>query len=72
MHNTRTKEIRFDIVDTEYSYNAIISEGNLNAFEAIVHPAYLCMKNTNQSWPNLRRLLEELKKLGSFKGYTQY
>jgi hypothetical protein len=34
----------FDIVDMEYPYNAIIGRGTLNAFEAILHPAYLCMK----------------------------
>jgi hypothetical protein len=28
----------------EYPYNAIICRGTLNAFEAILHPAYLCMK----------------------------
>jgi hypothetical protein len=28
----------------EYPYNAIIGRGTLNAFEAILHPAYLCMK----------------------------
>jgi hypothetical protein len=28
----------------EYPYNAIIGRGTLNAFEAILHPTYLCMK----------------------------
>jgi hypothetical protein len=28
----------------EYPYNAIIGRGTLNAFEAILHPAYLCIK----------------------------
>jgi hypothetical protein len=28
----------------DYPYNAIIGRGTLNAFEAILHPAYLCMK----------------------------
>jgi hypothetical protein len=28
----------------EYPYNAIIGRGKLNAFEAILHLAYLCMK----------------------------
>jgi hypothetical protein len=41
VHNTRTEQIIFDIVDMEYPYNAIISRGTLNAFEAILHPAYL-------------------------------
>jgi hypothetical protein len=44
VHNTRTKQVVFDIVDMEYPYNAIICRGTLNAFEAILHPAYLCMK----------------------------
>jgi hypothetical protein len=44
VHNTRTERVVFDIVDMEYPYNAIIGRGTLNAFEAILHPAYLCMK----------------------------
>jgi hypothetical protein len=44
VHNTRTKQVVFDIVDMEYSYNAIIGRGTLNAFEEILHLAYLCMK----------------------------
>jgi hypothetical protein len=44
MHNTRTKQDVFDIVDMDYPYNAIIRRGTLNAFEAILHPTYLCMK----------------------------
>jgi hypothetical protein len=44
VHNTRTEQVVFDIVDMEYSYNAIICRGTLNAFEAILHPVYLCMK----------------------------
>jgi hypothetical protein len=44
VHNTRTEHVVFDIVDMEYPYNAIIGHGTLNAFEAILHPAYLCMK----------------------------
>jgi hypothetical protein len=44
VHNTRTEHVVFDIVDMEYPYNAIIGQGTLNAFEAILHPAYLCMK----------------------------
>jgi hypothetical protein len=38
------EQVVFDIVDMEYPYNAIIGRGTLNAFEAILHPAYLCMK----------------------------
>jgi hypothetical protein len=44
VHNTRTEQVVFDIVDVEYPYNAIIGRGTLNAFEAILHLAYLCMK----------------------------
>jgi hypothetical protein len=44
VHNTRTEQVIFDIVDMEYPYNAIIGRGTLNAYEAILHPAYLCMK----------------------------
>jgi hypothetical protein len=44
VHNTRSKQVVFDIADMEYPYNAIIGRGMLNAFEAILHPAYLCMK----------------------------
>jgi hypothetical protein len=44
VHNTRTEQVVFDIVDMEYPYNAIIGRGTLNAFEAILHPAYLCIK----------------------------
>jgi hypothetical protein len=41
----------FDIVDMEYPYNAIIGRGTLNAFEAILHPAYLCMKIPSKQGP---------------------
>jgi hypothetical protein len=44
IHNTRTKQVVFDIVDMEYPYNVIIGRGTLNAFEVVLHPAYLCMK----------------------------
>jgi hypothetical protein len=44
VHNTRTEQVVFDIVDMEYLYNTIIGRGTLNAFKAILHPAYLCMK----------------------------
>jgi hypothetical protein len=44
VHNTRTEHVVFDIVDMDYPYNAIIGRGTLNAFEAILHPTYLCMK----------------------------
>jgi hypothetical protein len=44
VNNTRTRQVVFDIVNMEYPYNAIIGRGTLNAFEAILHPTYLCMK----------------------------
>jgi hypothetical protein len=44
VHNTRTEQVVFDIVDMDYPYNAIIGRETLNAFEAILHPAYLSMK----------------------------
>jgi hypothetical protein len=51
VNNTRTEQIVFDIVDMEYPYNAIIGRGTLNAFEAILHPAYLCMKIPSDQGP---------------------
>jgi hypothetical protein len=44
IHNTRTEQVVFDIVDMEYPYNTIIGRGTLNAFKAILHLAYLCVK----------------------------
>jgi hypothetical protein len=35
----------------EYPYNAIIGRGTLNAFEAILHPAYICMKIPSEQGP---------------------
>jgi hypothetical protein len=35
----------------EYPYNAIIGRGTFNAFEAILHPAYLCMKLPSEQGP---------------------
>jgi hypothetical protein len=51
VHNTRTEQVIFDIVDTEYPYNAIIGRGTLNAFEEILHLAYLCMKIPSEQGP---------------------
>jgi hypothetical protein len=51
VHNTRTEQVVFDIVDMEYPYNAIIGRGTLNAFETIPHPAYLCMKIPSDKGP---------------------
>jgi hypothetical protein len=51
VHNTRTEHVIFDIVDMEYPYNAIIGRGTLNAFDAILHPTYLCMKIPSEQGP---------------------
>jgi hypothetical protein len=51
VHNTRSGQVDFDIVDMEYPYNAIIGRETLNAFEAILHPAYLCMKIPSEQGP---------------------
>jgi hypothetical protein len=51
VHNTRSGQVVFDIVDMEYRYNAIIGRGTLNAFETILHPAYLCMKIPSEQGP---------------------
>jgi hypothetical protein len=51
VHNTRTEQVVFDIVDMEYPHNTIIGRGTLNAFEAILHLAYLCMKIPSEQGP---------------------
>jgi hypothetical protein len=51
VHNTRIEQVVFGIVDMDYPYNAIIGRGTLNAFEAILHPAYLCMKIPSNQGP---------------------
>jgi hypothetical protein len=51
VHNTRTEQVLFDIVDMEYHYNAIIGRGTLNVFKAILHPAYLCMNIPSDQGP---------------------
>jgi hypothetical protein len=51
VHNTRTEHVVFDIVDMEYPYNAIIGRESLNVFEAILHPAYLCMNIPSEQGP---------------------
>ena len=51
VHNIRTEQVVFDIVDMEYPYNAIIGRGTLNAFEAILHLAYLCMNIPSEQGP---------------------
>ena len=39
------------VLGMEYPYNAIVGRGTLNAFEAILHPAYLCMKIPSEQGP---------------------
>jgi hypothetical protein len=51
IHNTRSEQVVFDMVDMEYPYNAIIGRGTLNGFKAILHPAYLCMKIPSEQGP---------------------
>jgi hypothetical protein len=51
VHNTRSEQVIFDIVDMDYPHNAIIGRGTLNAFEAILHLAYLCMKIPSEQGP---------------------
>jgi hypothetical protein len=51
VHNTRTEQVFFDNVDMEYPYNAIIGRGTLNAFEAILNPAYLYIKIPSDQGP---------------------
>jgi hypothetical protein len=51
VHNTRTEQVVFDIVDMEYPYNATIGRGTFNAFEATLHPGYLCMKIPSDQGP---------------------
>ena len=42
--NARSEQVTFDIVDMLYPYNAIMSRGSINKFEAAIHGLYLCMK----------------------------
>jgi hypothetical protein len=51
VHNKKTEQVVFDIVDMEYPYNAIFGRGTLNAFEAILHSTYLCMKIPSKQGP---------------------
>jgi hypothetical protein len=51
VHNTRIEQVVFDIIDIKYPYNTIIGRGTFNAFEAILHPAYLCMKIPSEQGP---------------------
>jgi hypothetical protein len=71
VHNTRIEQVVFDIVDMEYPYNAIIGRGTMNAFEAIRHPTYLCMKIPSDQGPitahGTKRLPGELKGTGQIR-----
>jgi hypothetical protein len=71
VHNTRIEQVVFKIVDMDYPYNAIIGRGTLNAFEAIFHPAYLCMKIPSDQGSSLclgvKRLLEGPKGTGQIQ-----
>jgi hypothetical protein len=69
VHNTRSEQVVFDIVDMEYPYNAIIGRGTLNAFEAIIHPAYLCMKIPSEQGPIVFMGVKKLQ--GGLKGVGQ-
>jgi hypothetical protein len=73
VHNTRTEQVVFDIVDIDYHYNVINGRGTLNAFETILHLAYLCMKIPSDQGPivlhgRAKRLLEESKGIGQILG----
>ena len=72
VHNTRTKQVVFDIVNMDYPYNAIIGRETLNAFKAILHPTYLCMKIPSDQGPivvhmEVKRLLEGPKGIGQIQ-----
>jgi hypothetical protein len=65
INNTRTEQVVFDIVDMEYPYNAII------AFEAILHPAYLCMKIPSDQGPIAIHGSQEAARWAKETGQTQ-
>ena len=44
INNTRTEDVKFDVVDMEFPYKVVIRSGTLNVIEAVLHSAYLCMK----------------------------
>jgi hypothetical protein len=63
VHNTRTEQVEFDIIDMDYPYNVIIGRGTLNAFKAILHPSYLCMKIPSDQGPtNVHRSQEAARR----------
>ena len=41
---SRTEVVTFDVVQMSYQYNAILGRATLNAFGAVAHHNYLCMK----------------------------
>jgi hypothetical protein len=41
LHNTRTKDITFDVVEMNYPYNAMFRRGLINTFEALLHGSQL-------------------------------
>lgn len=43
--SARTENIMFDVFDIPYQYNFIPVRATLNAFGAVVHHNYLCMKS---------------------------
>jgi hypothetical protein len=71
VHNTRTEQVVFVIVDMEYPYNAIIGRGTLNAFEAILHPAYHAWSYLRNKGPLLfmgvKKLPERPKETGQIQ-----
>jgi hypothetical protein len=68
VHNAKMEKVVFYIVDMNYPYNAIIGRETLNAFEAILHPIYLCMTIPSDQCQLLcmeaKRLLEGTKGIG--------
>ena len=43
-NSQRTELITFDVVDINYSYNAIFGRNTIIKFAVVIHQAYLCMK----------------------------
>jgi hypothetical protein len=75
LHNTKMEQVVFDIVDMDYPYYAIIGRGTLNAFEAILHPAYLCTKIPADQGPIVVHGSQEAarsrRELDRFQGHSQ-
>ena len=63
--------MRVPLIMVPDTYNAIIGRGTLNAFEAILHPAYLCMKIPSVKglllFMEVRKLPERLKETGQIQ-----